>query len=148
MTAARALAVLAVALAAIGCATAYGPKTVTGGYSETWRSPTELQVEFHHNDLHTLEDARQLAMRRAAELALESGYRYVHVWGERLHPQRVVGPQYASIQAQFLSEPSDATVDAVEVIEQTDSLAKGRLSSGARKAMDASRANDDLGGAQ
>lgn len=46
------------ALLTTACATAYAPKNATGGYVEKWRSPTELEVFFHHNDLLTVEDAR------------------------------------------------------------------------------------------
>lgn len=122
----------AVTLLLAGCATTYGPKNATGGYVEEWRSSTELEVAFHHNGYMTLEEARELAIRRAAELALEGGHRYFRVWGERLHRQKFSGPQYAVIQALLLAAPEEGAVDAIEVIRDTDALARGKLSTKAR----------------
>lgn len=116
-----------------GCATAYAPKNATGGYVENWRSPSELEIEFHHNGYLTVEDARDLAMRRAAELALEAGRHHFRVWGERLHEQKFHGPQYAAIQVQLLEGREEGALDAVQVVRDTDTLAGGRLSSRARE---------------
>lgn len=116
-----------------GCATAYAPKNSTGGYVEDWRSPSELEIQFHHNGYLTVQDARDLAMRRAAELALEGGHRYFRTWGERLHEQKFHGPQYAAIQVQLLEAREEGALDVVQVVRETDALAGGRLSSRARE---------------
>ena len=128
-------AVVVLALVAAGCATAYGPKNATGGYIEDWRSPTEVEVAFHHNSYMTVETAHKLARRRAAELALEGGHRYLRIWGDRLHRQKVAGPQYAVVQALFLDGREDGALDALAVIHDTDALAQGKLSAQAREQM-------------
>lgn len=97
----RMIGAVAVLVVLAGCATAYAPKNATGGYVEEWRSSTELAVFFHHNGYMSGEQARELAVRRAAELALEGGRRHLRVWGERIHRQKVAGPQYAVIQPNF-----------------------------------------------
>jgi len=131
-------------LVAVGCATAYAPKNATGGYVEDWRSPSEVEVAFHHNGYMTVEKAHDLALRRAAELTLEGGHRYLRVWGERLHRQKFSGPQYAVIQAQFLDEPEDGSLDAVNVVRETDALAGGRLSAREREQMRTLSATDPI----
>jgi hypothetical protein len=123
---------LAYLLAAGACATVYAPKDASGGYIETWRSPTELEVRFHHNDYLTIEQARELALRRAAELALESGYRYLMTWGERLHEPQIIGAQYAALQVRFVETDEEGALDAVAVVRESEELARGRLSVKAR----------------
>lgn len=121
----------AVTLTACSIHTPYAALEARGGYVETWRSATELEVRFHHNDTMTIEQALQLAMRRAAELTLEAGQPCFRTWGERLHEPKMYGPQYASVQIQ-IGAPCDEGHAAAEVVSSTEELARGRLSAKAR----------------
>jgi hypothetical protein len=71
------LVIVLLALLSHGCATSYQPHNpITGGFSETRLAPDVLRIVFRGNSSTREERAKDLAMMRAAELALQSGYPY------------------------------------------------------------------------
>lgn len=73
---ARNMILMAFALFLIGCATAYGPQSYMGGFSETQLTPNAWQVRFVGNGYTSSERASDFALLRTAELMLESGFKY------------------------------------------------------------------------
>lgn len=57
-----------------GCATAYQPQGMTGGFTETQLAPDVWRVNFHGNGLTKGERAKDFAMLRSAELAMANGF--------------------------------------------------------------------------
>jgi len=69
------LMVLSAACLLAGCATAYQPDGVSGGYSETLQGST-AQVSFRVNAMTTPETLHSFVLRRCAEVTLQDGYSY------------------------------------------------------------------------
>lgn len=63
-------------LFAIGCATAYQPKGLTGGYSHFNISPDTFSIRFSGNAYTSRETVKKYLFYRASELTLENGYTY------------------------------------------------------------------------
>ena len=57
-----------------GCATGYGPKTATGGYSDEKLNDTHYRVKFDGNGNSSKDRVWGFWMHRCAELTLEKGY--------------------------------------------------------------------------
>lgn len=76
---------IATAAAAIlaGCATAYQPNGLTGGFSETKLSQNVYRISFQGNGFNRPEQASEMSLLRAAELMQESGYPFFIVMDER-----------------------------------------------------------------
>lgn len=73
----RTLFILGLVVAALaGCATAYQPKGLTGGYSETQLGDNIFQVSFRGNGFTSRERASDFTLLRSADVALEHGFRY------------------------------------------------------------------------
>lgn len=63
-----------------GCATHYHSQNMFGnGFSETQTSPDSFIVNFHGNKHSKSSQMMQYAVRRAAELCLQSGYKYFKI---------------------------------------------------------------------
>ncbi len=77
----RTFSLLAV-LFSVGCATAYQPAGFTGGYTESRLGPDAFTVWFQGNRYTAASRVSDFTMLRAAELTLESGYRYFVLLGE------------------------------------------------------------------
>ncbi len=77
----RTFALLAV-LFSVGCATAYQPVGYTGGYTDSRLGPDAFTVWFQGNRYTAASRVSDFTMLRAAELTLESGYRYFVLLGE------------------------------------------------------------------
>ncbi len=122
--------VLLVVLA--GCASAYKQKSLTGGFQEEWLGSTKFRVFFYHNGYTSEADADALVWRRAAELALENGFRYVRADSEdSKHP--FIGKGWRHIlDVSLFDEPTEGARDAVDLIRESESAANGRLSDRAR----------------
>jgi hypothetical protein len=69
------LMVLSAACLLAGCATAYQPDGVSGGYSENLQGST-AQVSFRVNAMTTPETLHSFVLRRCAEVTLQDGYSY------------------------------------------------------------------------
>jgi len=66
-----------------GCATAYQPKSFTGGYSEVRLNSETVQISVSGNGYTSTERARNIALLRAADLTIESGFkRFVILGGQ------------------------------------------------------------------
>jgi hypothetical protein len=69
--------VFALLLLLSGCgATGYVPRGSSGGYSEIMKSPDSFIVNFSGNGCTDGMKVDQYALRRAAELTLQNGYKY------------------------------------------------------------------------
>ena len=139
-----AVAVTFAALFAVGCATQYGSydTSLTGGYSEVRLSPTSWRVLVEGNGFTERGEVEQFLMRRAAELTLEQGKRYFvlddhDAWTKRrLTSDGKVrtSPANGAIVTALAINDGNA-FDAVKIIEETDAIAEGRLSSAAKKTL-------------
>src|SRR5580693_4863126 len=70
------MALSAAACLLAGCATAYQPNGVSGGYTDQVRSSNTAQVSFRGNGLTPPETVHSYILRRCAEVTLEDGYSY------------------------------------------------------------------------
>lgn len=66
--------IIVVMAACAGCATAYQPSGVTGGFSERRISERSYEVNFRGNGFTTPAATRDGVIRRAAELTIASGF--------------------------------------------------------------------------
>lgn len=73
---------LAVAVSIAGCATAYQPKSFTGGFSETDLGPTSFKIAFSGNGFTSAERASDFALLRAADKSIEAGCNYFSIMNE------------------------------------------------------------------
>ncbi len=126
------LAALAVTLAlaaGTGCTT-YHASGATGGFSETKLSATSYQVQFRGNGYTSPARVQKFMMRRAAELALENGFRYFILDVPQNLDRHDFWAQYAErgITVRVAESPTPEAADAVVVIDDTDEAAGGRLS--------------------
>lgn len=79
----RALA-LVVVLGVVGCATGYHPANgLSGGFSEMRLNDRAYEVSFRGNGVTKPEEAQRMAMRRAADLTIKSGYTHFVVDDQR-----------------------------------------------------------------
>jgi hypothetical protein len=127
-----------------GCMTATGYRPAVHGplgYNETILAPDRWLVTVHTNVNTTRQQAQQILMRRAAELTLERGKRYFVLNGHDSWTRPLYYPSgieqapsnEATVSAVAVKE--EDAFDAIEVIEQTDEFAKGRLSDEARASL-------------
>ena len=70
------LIVLSAAFLLAGCATAYQPDGVSGGYSDQLRDGNIVQVSFRGNGLTTPATLESFVLRRCAEVTLQDGFNY------------------------------------------------------------------------
>lgn len=75
-------AILVLLLAASGCATGYHPDGFSGGYSERQVNERAWEVYFRGNGWTSPGTAREYALRRAAELAIQTGHDGFVIAGE------------------------------------------------------------------
>lgn len=75
-------AMLVVLVSLGGCATAYQPKSFTGGFSETDLGPTSFKIGFSGNGFTSPERASDFAMLRAADKSIGDGCNYFAVMNE------------------------------------------------------------------
>lgn len=81
-TLAQRAAALTTAVLIGGCATAYQPKSFTGGFSETDLGPTSFKIGFSGNGFTSPERASDFALLRAADKSIEAGCNYFSVINE------------------------------------------------------------------
>jgi hypothetical protein len=144
------LFVLVLASLSLGCATAYKPTGLTGGFEETKLGENLYQVRFQGNGYTTHGRVAQLLLRRCAELTLENGFRYFAIASD--NRQTSVGgaegfmfsfPNGQAIIRLLASKDQDEVpIDAVTVVGETDRAAQGRLSEKARQAMSGFQAGE------
>ena len=77
----RIFAILSIILLLGGCATAYQPQGMTGGFSETQLDTNVFTVTFKGNGFTDRDKANDFALLRSAELALEHGFKYFVIVG-------------------------------------------------------------------
>jgi hypothetical protein len=82
--------ILPLALALGGCATAYQPTGLEGGYEETQLAPDVYRVSFRGNAVTEPERAQDFALLRAAELTLQNGYTHFAVSSEQASTRHVM----------------------------------------------------------
>jgi hypothetical protein len=134
------------ALLISGACTSYQPAGLSGGFSETRLSATSFQVHFRGNSYTSAARVEKFMLRRGAELALENGFRYFTIDApQNLDRSDLLG-RYAQrgVTVRFFEVATAETADAVIVIEETDELAGGKLSSKARETLSRLRAAGSL----
>lgn len=72
----------AAAIVISGCASPYQPHAFAGGYTEQWRSKNLVVVDFKGNGFTSADQAADMALLRAAELALAHDYRAFRIVGD------------------------------------------------------------------
>lgn len=75
------LLAVAVATALAGCATAYQSTGVSGGFSEMQMAQDTYRIRFSGNGFTGADAVSEMAMLRAAELTLQSGYTHFIILG-------------------------------------------------------------------
>jgi hypothetical protein len=75
--------VIVACLVLFGCATAYQPVGLKGGYSETLLTPDTYRISFRGNAYTSAERAQDFALLRACELVLERGYTHFAIIDEQ-----------------------------------------------------------------
>lgn len=104
-------AALAAMLALSSCATGYHRYDISGGYSDTWLSPTIVRVYFAGNGYTHLNQAEDFAFLRAADIALERGYPYILVrreetnWHSYLYEYELIEKPRKSVTVELLRRP-------------------------------------------
>jgi len=98
----RLLLPLLVALAATGCATKYQSSGIAGGFTETRLSENTWRVAFRGNALSKSDRTDDLAMLRAADVALQHGYGFIKVQSAKTTTSTVTSsmPTYTTVQGQ------------------------------------------------
>ncbi|HJW93631.1 MAG TPA: hypothetical protein VJ901_08440 [Thermoanaerobaculia bacterium] len=139
----RILVVLAASIALLGCATTYEPSDFSGfgGFTETRLGPNTYRVLVEGNGFTSRNDVEQFAMRRCAELTLEQGKRYFVLERHRAWVDRRVSrdgvadfPRNEAVMTAVTDKERD-TFDAASIIDETNAIAKGRLSAKAKDAL-------------
>ena len=139
------LALVFLCFAAFSCATQYGAidDSVSGGFMDIRLAPDRYRVIVEGNGLTRRDHVEQFLMRRCAELALEQGKRYFvlddhEAWvnARRTRDGIVTSPANEAIVTISANRRRDS-FDAVDVIEETNAAADGRLSDKARRNLDA-----------
>lgn len=118
--------------------TSYQPAGLSGGFSETRLSATSYQVQFRGNSYTSSARVEKFMLRRAAELALENGFRYFTLDApQNLDRKDLIGfYSQRGVTVRFFDAESTETADAVIVVAETDELAGGKLSDKARETLD------------
>ena len=65
----------------VGCATTYQSSGLSGGFSEMQMAQDVYRIKFKGNAFTSSEAAQEMAMLRAAELTMQSGYSHFIVMG-------------------------------------------------------------------
>lgn len=91
---------LIAAIALLGCATKYQPTGAAGGFSETRLSDNTWRVVFRGNPIAKADRTDDLALLRAADLALQHGYSFIKVKGANTTSSTVTSsmPTYTTVQ--------------------------------------------------
>jgi hypothetical protein len=109
------LIVVSAACLLAGCATAYQPDGVSGGYSDKVLAANTVQVTFRGNRMTTPEMVHSFLLRRCAEVTQQDGYRYFAVVHEE-------GPSEANTDS-FGSKISTATIQMYQGMPQGEARA-------------------------
>jgi hypothetical protein len=156
----RLVALSAVCLLA-GCATAYQPDGVSGGYADQRLNDNTAQVSFRGNRFISPETLHSYLLRRCADVTLQNGYNYFVLVAPIESSANVAGARVddlfsASTTIKMIkgNEPaSEANAyDAAAVIrsvpvdegETAEALAAPTLSEGASRAATSSAANANV----
>lgn len=124
-------------IAMLSACTTYHASGMTGGFSETQLNATTYQIRFQGNGFTAARRVDDYLLRRAAELSLEHGYRHFLIVGREGQDRYDMGVRFPERVAtvRFVRPATSDAVDAVLIVEQTDDIAGGRLSTRAREAM-------------
>lgn len=70
----RTVIVAATSILLASCVTTYGPKGMSGGYTETRLEEDVFRITVEANGYTSMEQAEEMVLLRAAELSLQNGY--------------------------------------------------------------------------
>lgn len=125
------------------CATSYQSFGLTGGYKQIQESEDTWRIRVDGNSYTSQERIAEFTSRRCAEIALENGKRYYQVVSQSVNTLEGIvagtGTPYGKATIKLLDTPMEGEggKDALKVIKETESSAKGNLSAKAAKAMKA-----------
>jgi hypothetical protein len=116
-------------LMAGGCATAYQPVGLTGGYSEVKLNSNTYQITVSGNGYTSADRAQKIALLRAADLTVQNGYsRFVVVGGGVSNQYAGTTPVFVNrIGGTFIASGGDAIVKpggsmTIRMVNQSDPL--------------------------
>lgn len=84
----RLILIGSIALILTSCATGYHPSSITGGFEQIQLSNDSFMVGFSGNGYTSSERSRVFAMRRAAELTKEKGFKYFTISNSKTNISR------------------------------------------------------------
>jgi hypothetical protein len=123
-----------VALSLTGCATAYGPVGITGGYRSDTLAEDRYRVQFLGNGFSDSETAEDYALLRGAELCQTAGYGYMRVTSKHLlttemymsvnygPANHIADAPTMSIEVQCSYDPESKSIAVASYIEKTRKL--------------------------
>lgn len=76
------------AICLVGCATAYKPKGLNGGYSDIALGEDIYKVTFYGNRYTSAEQVENLLLKRCAEITLNNDYRYFVILDSKLDVEK------------------------------------------------------------
>lgn len=126
-----------------GCATSYQAFGLRGGYKDIQQDADTWRVRVDGNSLCSREMIEQFTSRRCAEITLENGKRYYEVISQNIDYLDGIfgkmGNPFGKATIKLLNAAGEGQMsrDAFQVIRETDSVAKGKLSEQAAKAIKA-----------
>lgn len=123
-----------------GCATGYQAKSATGGFDQTKLAENLYQVRYSGNGYESQDRVAQFLLRRAAELALENGGRWFLLSGQQAASATTgsMGMVFnfpsgiATVRLLGLTTEERDAIDAVTVVNDTATVAGGKLSNKAK----------------
>jgi hypothetical protein len=121
MRKATGIALLAACLALIGCQTPYQPMGETGGYEDLQLSANSYRITVKGNGFTDRERAVNIAMLRAAELAIGHGFARFQIVSDDIQPVLAGVAEYeliykprGSLSVRFIDRTDPAFANAVD----------------------------------
>jgi hypothetical protein len=108
------LVFVAAVLLLSGCATAYQPDGISGGYSDRRLSDNTAQVTFRGNRFDTPEMLHSYLLRRCADVTLQNGYEYFVLAGSGAPNEQ---PTYINDQKDDYEFTASATIEMFKGIK-------------------------------
>jgi hypothetical protein len=78
--------------ALVGCATAYQPQGLTGGFSEIQLEKNVFRISIRGNGYTSLDRAGEMALLRSAELSLKNGFTHFAIVDEKADYHTFMNP--------------------------------------------------------
>ena len=131
-------AICVIAVLSLGCTSGYKPETRSGGFADMQLGDNLYEVRYQGNSFTRRSEASKLLLRRCAEITLEHGKRYFATVGSLVDSSigSAADPGvHARIRLLAGTTDDPGRLDAVRIVEETETLAAGKLSERARVAI-------------